>query len=753
MNFKFDSATGFLITKAMEKLIGNNTSQDVNINITQSTSKNSVEKTPKTTSKPRAVPPRKNNNSPRVTRTLQRNNYMQTNDAINAGGKIFGGELYGVLGELKSAISMPMGMAKGIYGKYKEKRETKQDNKHEDAMAKESENQSKSLEEILKEVKQKGSSSKFSFGKMGIGAGLLGGLFAGGWKGLLKKLGIVGLIATAFDGYGASLKKIADEQGVDISSLGISDKFQAIFNNIGNSTVKFLNMMGAEIDPKIVETFTATTKEGVKTALSNLEDNYPKFGKAITSLLGATDDALGKATTWIGDATAVALDAFRKKSDLEKEYIKAQDTVRNYDTFGSTLSGTSKAEYEQAKAKKRELAQQLIKDEDVKKNSPYYKKMLKDINPKSAKEAELATKRKQLKKIVGDVRGEAKALEEQKKEGWITKKLKYSSEKAYEEEIKTKEHQLEQHRKLVDTAKKIVLEAEKALEEIKQSTRGTSDTAIFEGNGNLLETIADGEGTSDAKAKARGYHSGYDVTLGYGKYADDKTNPVSNMSLKEVYAHQKKMKADPSNRHHIGNGVYRPSSAVGKYQIVEPTLKRLQKRLGLSDDAKFDKKTQDAMAQLLLKDAGADDFKNGKITSQQYQDKIAKIWASVANSSTGKSAYGQGTGTSTSAIQGAIHNTKVAKVVKSPMRQPVKQKAVAEEIVKNEPKKETKTKTAQANTDFAPFVKAVVDSNNQVVKAIEKGTKVAQAKTKVQESSIIVNIENKSTNQNIGGMV
>jgi muramidase (phage lysozyme) len=93
------------------------------------------------------------------------------------------------------------------------------------------------------------------------------------------------------------------------------------------------------------------------------------------------------------------------------------------------------------------------------------------------------------------------------------------------------------------------------------------------------------------------------------------------------------------------------SSAAGKYQIVRTTLRGLRRSLGLKGDEVFDAKMQDKLAKELLRQRGYDKFQSGKMDAKTFQANLAKEWASVAHPSTGKSFYGQGTGTSTKAIQ------------------------------------------------------------------------------------------------------
>lgn len=172
---------------------------------------------------------------------------------------------------------------------------------------------------------------------------------------------------------------------------------------------------------------------------------------------------------------------------------------------------------------------------------------------------------------------------------------------------------------------------------------------------NLLNEITEGEGTSDAMARSRGFDSGYDVPFGYGQYGSpDKA--LSEMTIAEVRKFQKEQIRATKGKiagTNLGTG------AVGKYQITHGTLKGLQDELGVSDDAKFTPELQDKMAEILLDRRGLDKFKRGEINERQFQDQLAKEWASVARSDTGMSHYGQPTGTSTDELQEALRGVKL----------------------------------------------------------------------------------------------
>jgi len=158
----------------------------------------------------------------------------------------------------------------------------------------------------------------------------------------------------------------------------------------------------------------------------------------------------------------------------------------------------------------------------------------------------------------------------------------------------------------------------------------------------LLELIANGEGTSFDKAVKHGYKSEYDVTLGYGAYADDKSKPVSTMTLNELIAHQTKMLRNKKNKLN--------SSAAGKYQITRTTLKDLMKTMKLDGNSIFSQELQDKMAMKLLERRGLQKFKTGKITKEEFQNNLSKEWASIARFKSNKGSYGQHVGTSSESI-------------------------------------------------------------------------------------------------------
>ena len=132
----------------------------------------------------------------------------------------------------------------------------------------------------------------------------------------------------------------------------------------------------------------------------------------------------------------------------------------------------------------------------------------------------------------------------------------------------------------------------------------------------LLDRIVSGEGTGDDDARQRGFASGYDVALGYGAY-EKPHKPLSQMTLPEVDALQTEILHNPNN--------HSDSSAVGRYEITQETLRRLKKSLSLPDDAVFDAALQDRLGNALLAQYGLDDYVAGKINAEQFQGRLAPI--------------------------------------------------------------------------------------------------------------------------------
>ncbi|CAN5655969.1 hypothetical protein BH23PAT1_BH23PAT1_3090 [soil metagenome] len=120
----------------------------------------------------------------------------------------------------------------------------------------------------------------------------------------------------------------------------------------------------------------------------------------------------------------------------------------------------------------------------------------------------------------------------------------------------------------------------------------------------LLDTIAKGE--------SNGNYNAY-----YGNVRN--TDPeFTAMTVGEVLAWQSDFVKKGS-----------PSSAVGKYQFIRPTLHSLVDELKIDQTARFDENLQDTLAVALLKRRGIDDYAKGNISREKFANNLSKEWAAL----------------------------------------------------------------------------------------------------------------------------
>ncbi|SMX46587.1 hypothetical protein [Maliponia aquimaris] len=67
--------------------------------------------------------------------------------------------------------------------------------------------------------------------------------------------------------------------------------------------------------------------------------------------------------------------------------------------------------------------------------------------------------------------------------------------------------------------------------------------------------------------------------------------------------------------------------AIGRYQFIPDTLRRVVKETGISPRARFTPDVQDRLADQLLAEAGINALENGEITRRSFMYRLAKIWA------------------------------------------------------------------------------------------------------------------------------
>lgn len=102
----------------------------------------------------------------------------------------------------------------------------------------------------------------------------------------------------------------------------------------------------------------------------------------------------------------------------------------------------------------------------------------------------------------------------------------------------------------------------------------------------------------------------------YGNNQGKLPKPLTSMTLGEV------IKAGPS-----WTKAYR-SSAAGRYQFMNATLKGLRTELGLNDSQIFDANLQDRLGYHLLKRRGYGAFMSGIIGDVEFAKRLAMEWAS-----------------------------------------------------------------------------------------------------------------------------
>lgn len=72
-----------------------------------------------------------------------------------------------------------------------------------------------------------------------------------------------------------------------------------------------------------------------------------------------------------------------------------------------------------------------------------------------------------------------------------------------------------------------------------------------------------------------------------------------------------------------------PSNAVGKYQIIQPTLEGLVGQLQIPLSARFDEALQDKLALALLERRGVNEYLQNQLSHQQFAANLAMEWAAL----------------------------------------------------------------------------------------------------------------------------
>lgn len=123
-------------------------------------------------------------------------------------------------------------------------------------------------------------------------------------------------------------------------------------------------------------------------------------------------------------------------------------------------------------------------------------------------------------------------------------------------------------------------------------------------------------------AEAEAGAAGYDAIQHGARIRPAK--PPTAMTLAEIDAWTR---ATPGQPH-----------AIGRYQFIPATLRRLVKRHDVPSSTVFSPRVQDALARSLLEDAGYSAFRAGRLSRDAFMHNLARIWAGLPTA-TGKSHY------------------------------------------------------------------------------------------------------------------
>ena len=80
-------------------------------------------------------------------------------------------------------------------------------------------------------------------------------------------------------------------------------------------------------------------------------------------------------------------------------------------------------------------------------------------------------------------------------------------------------------------------------------------------------------------------------------------------------------------------------SAIGRYQIIDDTLDGLVARMGLTGNERFTPALQDRMAMRLARDAGLEDWIEGRLSDERFAANLARVWAGLPADHRGRSFY------------------------------------------------------------------------------------------------------------------
>lgn len=121
------------------------------------------------------------------------------------------------------------------------------------------------------------------------------------------------------------------------------------------------------------------------------------------------------------------------------------------------------------------------------------------------------------------------------------------------------------------------------------------------------------------------------------------------MTLGEIYDW---IEATPGQHH-----------AIGRYQFIPATLRRLAAQTGAGRQARFTPALQDRFADLLLEEAGLSSFRAGQLSRHGFMNNLARIWAGLPTSS-GRSYY-EGYAGNSAVISWARFDAEMARIFRA----------------------------------------------------------------------------------------
>ena len=157
----------------------------------------------------------------------------------------------------------------------------------------------------------------------------------------------------------------------------------------------------------------------------------------------------------------------------------------------------------------------------------------------------------------------------------------------------------------------------------RMSRRGTGTRKTDEPQGATL--------SGDLKAEIRSAESGNDYGATFRKYLGGfsrANEDITKMSISQVVQYQKDYL---SHQRKLGIPITQRSAAVGAYQMLYPDV--AAKALGVPLSRKFTKETQDLLANYYLNAAGRKEFETGKISAEEYNNRLAGQFASLRTTS------------------------------------------------------------------------------------------------------------------------